>query len=112
MYATSLGKAILAFVIPEEQKEIANRLDFKALTPYTITDMNLFIMELEKTKQRGYAIAVQELSLGLKTMAVPVFNSQGRIEASFGVSYPLTRSQENGLEEALIKKLFEVRDNA
>jgi len=112
LHATSLGKAILAFMSPEQQKEIAEQLDFKPLTPYTISDMNLFLMELEKTKLRGFAIAVQELSLGLKTMATPVFNSEGIVEASFGVSYPLTRAQENGLEEALIKRLHEIRDNA
>lgn len=112
LHATSLGKAILSFMSPEKQKEIAEQLDFKALTPYTITDMNTFLIELEKTKQRGYAIAVQELSLGLKTMAIPVFNSEEIVETAFGVSYPLNRAQENGLEEALIKRLFEVRDKA
>jgi IclR family transcriptional regulator, pca regulon regulatory protein len=112
LHATSLGKAILAYMSPEQQKKIAEQLDFKALTPYSISDMNLFLMELEKTKQRGFAIAVQELSLGLKTMATPVFNSQGLVEASFGVSYPLNRAQENGFEKALIKKMFEIRDNA
>ncbi|MBU8848316.1 MAG: helix-turn-helix domain-containing protein [Desulfobacterales bacterium] len=112
LHATSMGKAILAFMSPAQQKEITEQLDFKSLTPYTISDMNLFLIELEKTKQRGFAIAVQELSLGLKTMATPVFNSQGIVEASFGVSYPLTRAQENGFEEALIKRLFEIRENA
>ncbi len=112
IHASSLGKAILAFMSAEQQNKITQQLDLKALTPYTISDANLFLMELEKTKQRGYAIAVQELSLGLKTMAAPVFNSNGIVEASFGVSYPLTRSQENGFEEALIKKLIEIRDNA
>ncbi len=112
LHATSLGKAILAFMSPDQQKKITEQLDLKALTPYTISDANLFLMELEKTKQRGYAIAVQELSLGLKTMAAPVFDSQGMVEASFGVSYPLTRAQENGFEEALIKKLFEIKNNA
>lgn len=112
VYATSLGKAIIAFMPSEKQKEIAEQIEFKSLTPYTIVDMNIFLMELEKTKQRGYAIALQELTLGLKTMAIPVYSSQGIVEASFGVSYPLTRAQESGLEEALVDKLFEVRNNA
>ncbi len=112
LHATSLGKAILAFMSPEQQKEIAKQLDYKTLTPYTITNMNQLSEELEKTRQRGYSIADQELSLGLKTMAIPVFNSKKIVEASFGVSYPLTRADENGFEEALIQKLFEIKDNA
>ena len=112
LHATSLGKAILSFMSAERQKEIAEQLEFKALTPHTIMDLDLFLIELEKTKQRGYAIADQELSIGLKTMAIPVFNAQGKVEASFGVSYPLHRAQENGLEKALIKRLFAVSRNA
>jgi IclR family pca regulon transcriptional regulator len=112
LHATSLGKAILAFMSPEQQKEIAKQLDYKTLTPYTITNMNQLSEELEKTRQRGYSIADQELSLGLKTMAIPVFNSKKIVEASFGVSYPLTRADENGFEEVLIQKLFEIKDNA
>ena len=112
LHATSLGKAILAFMSPEQQKEITKQLDYKTLTPYTITNMNQLSEELEKTRQRGYSIADQELSLGLKTMAIPVFNSKKIVEASFGVSYPLTRADENGFEEVLIQKLFEIKDNA
>lgn len=112
IYASSLGKAILAFSSPEIRKEITEKIIFRPLTPYTIIDKNLFLMELERTKQRGYSIAIQELTLGLKTMGIPVFNAKGVVEASFGVSYPLTRTQESGLEEKLVERLFEVRDSS
>jgi len=112
VYCTSLGKAILAFIGTQERDEICNRIEFKALTPYTITDRYMFIKELESTKARGYAIAVQELSLGLKTMAVPIFDKTKMVEASFGVSYPVTRSQEKDLEAKLIEKLLSIKNGS
>jgi len=112
VYCTSLGKAILAFMSPSEQVKICSRINFKPYTPYSITDMDLFLNELERTKKRGYALAVQELSLGLKTMAVPIFDLGKKVDASFGVSYPITRVQESGFEKKLIQKLIEVKNQA
>ncbi len=58
---------------------------------------------------RGFAIAIQELSLDLKTMAVPISDSSDKVVASFGVSYPIQRAQKSGFEEMLIQKLMGVK---
>ena len=74
--------------------------------------LQALLSELERTRDRGYAIAVQELSLGLKTMAVPVFDVQDNVVASFGVSYPITRAQDSGFEDRLVEKLIEIKDSS
>lgn len=110
IHATSLGKAIVAFMGYGEQKKIASLLEFRPLTPHTITDVKSFLRDLKKTHSRGYAVADQELNIGLKTLAIPVFDKKGMVEASFGVSFPLSRTQEQGFEDRLIERLFEVRN--
>jgi IclR family transcriptional regulator, pca regulon regulatory protein len=112
IHATSLGKAIVAFMDHREQKKIADLLEFKPLTPHTITGVSSFLEELKITRSRGYAVADQELNIGLKTLAIPIFNTKGQVEASFGVSYPWSRSQEPGFEDRLIQRLFEMKDKA
>ncbi len=57
-------------------------------------------------------MADQELNIGLKTLAIPIFNIKGQVEASFGVSFPWSRSQETGFEDRLIERLFEVKNEA
>lgn len=111
-YSTSLGKAILAWLEPAEQEAIIARLDFKPLTPRTITDARSFRRELKRTRRRGYAVADEELTVGLKTLAVPVFDRQGKVEASVGVSYPIIRAREDGLEETLVRRLLELSRRA
>jgi IclR family pca regulon transcriptional regulator len=111
VYCTSLGKAILAYLPQVERTRICRRIRFKPFTPYTITEPRRFLSELERTRDRGYATAVQELSLGLKTMAVPVFDVQDNVVASFGVSYPITRAQDSGFEDRLVEKLIEIKDS-
>jgi hypothetical protein len=111
VYCTSLGKAILAYLPQVERTRICRRIRFKPFTPYSITEPRHFLNELERTRDRGYAFAVQELSLGLKTMAVPVFDVQDKVVASFGVSYPITRAQDSGFEDRLVEKLIEIKDS-
>lgn len=111
-YASSLGKAILAFMPETMQKALVKTISFKPLTPYTITDPKVFLEELKKTKARSYAIATEELTLGLKTMAVPILNQNGTVNASFGVSYPITREKEENLENKLVKILISVKDQS
>lgn len=108
VYCTSMGKAILAFTSQAERNRICSQIIFKRFTPYTITDLDLFLSELDRTKSRGHAIAVQELSLDLKTMAVPIFDHNDNVIASFGVSYPIKRAQDSGFEKMLVQKLIEV----
>lgn len=108
LHATSLGKAIVAFMELKEQQKIAGQLNFKKHTPKTITDKDLFLAELQKTRQRGYAVADQELTIGLKTLATPIFDREGRVEAAFGVSYPFSRAQEPEFENTLINCLFDI----
>lgn len=112
IHATSLGKAIVAFMDHGEQKKIAGLLEFRSLTPHTITDASSFLRELKITRSRGYAVADQELNIGLKTLAIPIFNTKNQVEASFGVSYPWSRTQEPGFEDRLIERLFEVKNKA
>jgi len=106
-YCTALGKAMLAFWEKGEVKRIIGKIDFVQHTPYTITDKDILIKELKLTKQRGYAHNDQELSLGLKTVAVPIFR-EDLVEGAFGISYPTNRVKNNQVERVFIEKLKEV----
>ena len=72
-YCTALGKAMLAFMDDVEVRKIIDSIKFVQHTPYTVTDRDTFQRSLRLTKQRGYAINDQELTLGLKTLATPIF---------------------------------------
>ena len=112
VYATSLGKAILAHLPAAEQKALVGEIEFKPLTPHTITDSKAFLRELQQVRARSYAVACEELTLGLKTMAIPIFDPGGSVNASFGVSYPTSRITEDGLEEKLLESLGIVQDQS
>ena len=69
------------------------------LTPRTIVDRGDLRRELERTRSAGFAVAVEELELGLHAVAAPVFDATGACVAAVSVSGPAYRLPEPRLPE-------------
>lgn len=65
MYVTAVGKAILATKSNEEIRAIWNKTDIQPFTKHTITSLDAFMMEIEKVRQKGYAIDNEENEYGV-----------------------------------------------
>lgn len=85
-YATSLGKAILAFLPLNEQTAVLDKIEFKPLTNFTITSKEELVEELKKTKKRGYSLDKGELEDITSCCGAPVFDYGGQVIASISLS--------------------------
>jgi IclR family pca regulon transcriptional regulator len=106
-YGTSLGRAMLAYFDINRLQEYLKKVKFKRLTPYTITKKKELMDELEKTRQRGYAINMQEYSLGWGNFAAPVFKGT-EVEGAFGVAFPYYLTENKKFIESLTHKILEI----
>lgn len=91
MHCTGVGKAILAFLGEKRIDEILNATELVGFTPYTLTNPEDIKKELERVRQNGYAIDDQEIELGLKCFAAPIFNHEGKVFASISCAGPNNR---------------------
>jgi IclR family KDG regulon transcriptional repressor len=66
------GKVLLAQLNEHELEMILEHITLVPLTPFTITDKQVFRQEIAKTKERGYATSYSECELGAAGIAVPV----------------------------------------
>ncbi|WCM40345.1 helix-turn-helix domain-containing protein [Thermus antranikianii] len=82
--STALGKAILAW-LPEEEARRAFVPGLKR-TERTIAEWELFLDELKRTRQRGYALDMEENETGVRCVAAPIFNGRGEPVAAVSVS--------------------------
>lgn len=89
LHATSNGKVLLSGANPSEIEAQAGEL--RRFTANTITTTQSLNRELDEVRARGYAIAIDELEIGLTAIAAPIRNSQGDIIASMSVSGPTFR---------------------
>jgi len=76
-YATSGGRVLLASLPAQELDQVIRDTRFEKLTAYTKGPDELRA-ELEKIRMNGYAVVDQELELGMRALAVPVFDRRGR----------------------------------
>ena len=86
VYATSLGKVILAYLPREEQLSIIDKIKFVPSTPYTIVSKDDLLKELDSIRQKGYATENRELGEFTFCYGVPVFDHKGNVIASISLS--------------------------
>src|SRR5271166_2900654 len=90
VHSTAVGKSLLAYLDAEERETIIRHRGLKKLTPYTITSVTKLMKEFERVRQLGYSVDDEENSLGARCVGAPIFNSQGRVEASLGSTGTIT----------------------
>ncbi len=96
VYATANGRVLLAWLPPTEIEQIIDRLvesngAFERHTEKTITDPEALLGILASVREQGYAVAVDELELGLTAIAAPIRGNSGTVIASMSVSGPSFR---------------------
>ncbi len=99
LHATSNGKVLLSGLDDEGLDAVLGKLP--TYTQHTITRRPRLRDELEQVRERGYAIAVDELEIGLTAMAAPIRNAHGDVIASISVSGPSFRLPEERVDEVV-----------
>jgi DNA-binding IclR family transcriptional regulator len=89
LHACSPGKAILAARGDREVREYIQEAGLTPLGPHTITDPERFMEEMRLTRDRGYAINLQE-SGPVHSIAAPIKRFDGKAVASVAVSFSPT----------------------
>jgi DNA-binding IclR family transcriptional regulator len=74
-----------------KSERLLEELPLEPLTSLSITDREAFRAEIEKVRRQGYAVMDEENELGMRAVAVPVFNSQGTAFASLATAVPVFR---------------------
>ena len=76
-----------------------------AWTERTTTDGERLRAALDETRQRGWALVDQELEIGLRSIAVPVADSTGRVAAALNVGAQAARVTIGGMERRFLPLL-------
>ncbi len=99
LHATANGKVLLLDLDDDRQGEMLGRL--QAYTDTTITTRDKLRKELAQIREQGYAVAVDELEVGLAAIAAPIHNAHGDVIASMSVSGPTFRLTEERIDEII-----------
>jgi IclR family acetate operon transcriptional repressor len=90
VHATSTGKALLAFLPPEQVRRVLDGA-LTSFTGTTITDRQELAAELAATRARGYGVCAGELESSLYGVSAPVLDRTGRPLAVLSIWGPRDR---------------------
>lgn len=90
LHCTAAGKVLLAYQ-GQALGRLLGRINLQRFTPHTITSVDELTDELGQVRQRGYALDDEEQELGVRCVAAPVWDQEGRVAAAVSVSGPILR---------------------
>lgn len=90
-FATSMGRVLLAGLDDRTLDARLKTVKLTGFTEHTVTDIDELRAKLLEVRAQGYALVDQELELGLRSLAAPVRNRQGRVVAAVNVSSHVSR---------------------
>ncbi len=85
-YCTSMGRVLLAYLPPEQLEAYLARAVLTPHTTRTIVSADKLRAALRNVRRLGYALVDQELEVGLRSLAVPVYAPNGRVVATINLS--------------------------
>jgi IclR family KDG regulon transcriptional repressor len=94
LHCTALGKAHLAYLPYTEVRELLKTYGMPRVTEHTLDSLSALKADLEKTRERGYAIDDQESMLGGYCVAVPILDGDGHPVAAMSIAAPNVRLNE------------------
>ncbi|GAB7386398.1 DNA-binding transcriptional regulator KdgR [Bacillaceae bacterium] len=87
----ALGTIFMAYLPPEEAEKILEKYPLVAHTPHTITDKNEYLSRLQKVREQGYFIDVDETFIGFTAISAPVMNAKREVIAAVAIAGPSFR---------------------
>jgi len=91
LHATSSGKAILAFLPPEQREQILRALPLARHTERTVTSPAALRAGLDEIQRAGACVSLDEMVRGAAGVAAPILDRQGRVAGVCTVAGPTDR---------------------
>jgi IclR family pca regulon transcriptional regulator len=85
-YCTSMGRVLLAYLPTDKLEQYLAKVELIPRTTRTITSVEKLRLALRNVRRTGYALVDQELEVGLRSLAVPVYAPSGRVVATINLS--------------------------
>jgi IclR family pca regulon transcriptional regulator len=104
-YATSMGRVLLA--ARDDLDDYLARAEIRPLTPRAIGSADELRAELVRVREQGWALVDQELEEGLRSIAAPVRDANGRVVAAVNVSAHASRASRDTVRRDLLPPLLE-----
>jgi IclR family pca regulon transcriptional regulator len=103
-YCSATGRVLLSGLDDKEIRAIVGKKAFPQRTAKTLTKPADIVNEVLSVREAGYSVSDEEIEIGMRSLAVPVHDHDGKLVAAMSVSVYSARVS----RQALIKILLPV----
>lgn len=103
---SSIGRILLANLPPAQLEIWLDRYPLQKMTPKTIVNRTEFKAEMNRIRKQGFALVDEELEIGIRSIAVPIGTSFGRIVAAMNASTSTARHSAEDLRDIFLPELL------
>lgn len=107
-YSAALGHVMLAHLGRDEQIARLEARPRVKLSERTLTDLDALLARLDQVKKKGHAVSDGENAYGLRTLATPIFDTQGLVIGGLSVTIDAVRMDMPAFRNAALPKLTQV----
>ncbi|HUX49878.1 MAG TPA: IclR family transcriptional regulator [Spirochaetia bacterium] len=105
LHSTGVGKVLLSDFDDDRLDRLITDRGLPKLTVHTISTKEALIHDLDEIRTRGYAFDLEECEEGVRCVAAPVRDHEGKIVAALSVSAPVNRMKDQDLPEVIERVL-------
>ncbi|WP_102226530.1 IclR family transcriptional regulator domain-containing protein [Acidimangrovimonas sediminis] len=108
-HCTSMGRVLLAALPEAEARALVEASDLTPRTAWSVTEPDEIMARIGLVRAQGYALIEQEVEVGLRSLAVPLFDSHGRVVAALNSGMGVTQDPPETLVERYLPELTRVQ---
>lgn len=107
-YSAALGHVMLAYLPPQQQREILEHSNRVKVSERTLTDIDAILARLHEVRDRGYAISDGENAYGLRTVAAPILDQDGLPVAGISATIHTQRMELDPFVQQAVPRVCDV----
>jgi IclR family pca regulon transcriptional regulator len=104
-YCTSAGRVLLGRRTNAELRALITAMPRTQFTATTMTDVDTIIDSIAQARQDGYSLSDEEFEIGLRSIAVAVPDTQGRVTVAITASVQSARMSVDDMQRNLLPVL-------
>lgn len=105
---TSMGRVLLAALSDDGLDVILRGAEFSPRTDLAIRKREELRAEIQRVRLQGYSIVDQELEIGVRSVAVPVHDTRGKVIASVNASAHSSRVDSETMVQTFLPRIIQV----
>lgn len=109
-FATSTGRVLLSGMTEEQLDDFFASYPREPLTSRTVTDETQLRAIIDEVREQGWATIDEEFELGVRSVAAPLRDAEGRMWAAANISVPASRASIKDLETRFLPRLLETTE--